>query len=82
MATLGGHQEMYDTENDRRGVPVPRRNELPMIDQVVRGEIEINNSTNKRFNRGNSVAAFGGTNNMRKSSMSARNSDLKKGFGT
>jgi hypothetical protein len=61
---------------------MPRRSELPMIDQVVRGEIEINNNTNKRFNRGNSVAAFGGTTTMRKSSMSARNSDLKKGFGT
>ena len=40
----------------------------------------MNNSNNKRFNRGNSVAVFGGTRNIRGSSMSARNSNLKKTF--
>ena len=40
----------------------------------------MNNSNNKRFNRGNSVAVFGGTRNIRGSSMSARNSELKKTF--
>jgi hypothetical protein len=51
-----------------------------MIDTVARGETEYNNTNNKRFNRGNSVAAFGGANTGRKSSLSARNSDLKKTF--